>query len=56
MPPERRALLVPATPERAVEILRPYLDAGFAGFTFANSEMPTPDAIGLGCGLLSLLA
>jgi F420-dependent oxidoreductase-like protein len=37
IPPERRAHVIVGPPERAAEGLRPYLDAGFTGFTFNNS-------------------
>ena len=41
LPPERRAA-VATTPEQAAEALRPYLDAGFTGFTFNNPVLPHP--------------
>jgi F420-dependent oxidoreductase-like protein len=37
IPPERRAHVIVGPPERAAEGMRPYLDAGFTGFTFNNS-------------------
>ena len=40
IPPERRGSLVAATPARAADILREYIDAGFGGFTFANTMLP----------------
>lgn len=40
IPPERRGSLVAATPARAVEVLGEYVDAGFGGFTFANTMLP----------------
>jgi F420-dependent oxidoreductase-like protein len=55
MPPERRAHIVVGTPERAAEALRPYLEAGFTGFTFNNSIYRTPDQIGLVGELLRLV-
>jgi F420-dependent oxidoreductase-like protein len=45
LPPERRAHVVVGTPERAAEGLRPYLDAGFVGFTFGNTMYRTPEQI-----------
>jgi alkanesulfonate monooxygenase SsuD/methylene tetrahydromethanopterin reductase-like flavin-dependent oxidoreductase (luciferase family) len=39
IPPERRGSLVAATPARAAEILAEYVDAGFGGFTFANTML-----------------
>ena len=55
LPPERRAHASVGTPEQAAETLRPYLDAGFSGFTFNNPVLPTPEAIGLAGELLRLL-
>jgi F420-dependent oxidoreductase-like protein len=55
MPPERRANVTPGTPEQAADALRPYLDAGFTGFTFNDTVLPTTDAIGLAGELLRLL-
>jgi F420-dependent oxidoreductase-like protein len=45
LPPERRPHVVAGTPEQAADGLRPYLDAGFTGFTFNNSIYRTPDQI-----------
>jgi F420-dependent oxidoreductase-like protein len=47
LPPERRPFIKIGTPERAAEALRPYIDAGFSGFTFNNSIYRTPEQIGL---------
>ncbi len=47
LPPERRAVTRTATVEQAAEILQPYLDAGFGGFTFSNQTLPTTGAIAL---------
>lgn len=55
MPPERRANEFVGTPEQAAEVLRPYLDAGFTGFTFRNSAVRTTDAIGVLGELLRLV-
>lgn len=55
LPPERRAQLVSGTPEQAADALRPYLDAGFTGFTFNNNVLRTPEALGLAGELLRLL-
>jgi F420-dependent oxidoreductase-like protein len=47
LPPERRATIrVMSTVDEAAEFLRPYLDAGFGGFTLNNPTLPTPEAIG----------
>jgi alkanesulfonate monooxygenase SsuD/methylene tetrahydromethanopterin reductase-like flavin-dependent oxidoreductase (luciferase family) len=54
LPPERRAA-VATRPEQAAEALRPYLDAGFTGFTFNNPVLSTPEAIGLAGEVLRLI-
>ncbi len=47
LPPERRAMVrVVSSVDEATEFLRPYLDAGFGGFTFNNPTLPTVAAIG----------
>jgi alkanesulfonate monooxygenase SsuD/methylene tetrahydromethanopterin reductase-like flavin-dependent oxidoreductase (luciferase family) len=44
--PERRAVVgEPALPEQAAERLRPYLEAGFTGFTFRNPNLRTPELL-----------
>jgi F420-dependent oxidoreductase-like protein len=45
LPAERRAMVRAARFDEAPEILRPYLDAGFGGFTFNNPTLPTVEAI-----------
>lgn len=55
MPPERRAHVAVGLPEQMAEALRPYLDAGFTGFTFNNSVFRTPEQIGAIGELLRLL-
>jgi len=45
LPPERRPYLNIGVPEQAAEALRPYIDAGFTGFTFNNSIYKTPEQI-----------
>ena len=55
MPPERRAHVTVGTPEQTADALRPYLDAGFTGFTFNNSVFRTPEQIGAIGELLRLL-
>ena len=54
LPPERRAA-VATTPDQGAEALRPYLDAGFTGFTFMNTVLRTPEAIGLAGEVLQLI-
>ena len=45
VPPERRPYVAVGTPEQAAEALRPYVDAGFTGFTFNNTIYRTPEQI-----------
>jgi len=45
IPPERRPYLAAGTPEQVADKLRPYLDAGFTGFTFNNNLYRTPEQI-----------
>jgi F420-dependent oxidoreductase-like protein len=56
IPPERLAMLgQPSTLEQAAERLRPYLDAGFRGFTFGNPNLNTPEKLELAGQLKKLL-
>ena len=55
LPPERRAHVVIGTPEQAADALRPYLDAGFTGFTFNNPVLRTPESIAVAGELLRLI-
>ena len=45
VPQERRPYIQVGTPDKAAELLRPYIDAGFTGFTFNNNLYRTPDDI-----------
>jgi F420-dependent oxidoreductase-like protein len=45
IPAERRAALTVGSAQTCAEGLKPYLDAGFTGFTFGNSVFRTPDQI-----------
>jgi F420-dependent oxidoreductase-like protein len=56
MPEERRPFIQGGRPERAAEALRPYVDAGFTGFTFNNNLYSTPEAIGAIGELLKLVS
>ncbi|HEX3429063.1 MAG TPA: LLM class F420-dependent oxidoreductase, partial [Candidatus Limnocylindrales bacterium] len=56
LPPERRALVQVGSPEQAADALRPYIDAGFTGFTFNNPIVATPEAIAATGELLRLVA
>jgi F420-dependent oxidoreductase-like protein len=55
LPAERRSTTVPATPGQAAGALRPYLDAGFTGFTFNNNVYATPERIAVLGDLLHLI-
>ena len=55
VPAERRPYIIAGTPERAAEGLRPYIDAGFTGFTFNDSVYGTPDQIGVIAELLRIV-
>jgi alkanesulfonate monooxygenase SsuD/methylene tetrahydromethanopterin reductase-like flavin-dependent oxidoreductase (luciferase family) len=55
LPPDRRPYVMAGTPDQMADALRPYLDAGFTGFTFNNSTYRTPKAIGLVGELLKLV-
>jgi F420-dependent oxidoreductase-like protein len=55
IPADRRPFLNVGTAEQMAEAMRPYLDAGFTGFTFNNSVYRTPEAIGRVGELLSLV-
>jgi F420-dependent oxidoreductase-like protein len=56
LPPERRPYIAPGTPEQAAEALRPYIDAGFQGFTLNNPVLPTVESIELAGELIRLVA
>jgi F420-dependent oxidoreductase-like protein len=43
LPPERRAGMKVVSPAEAVDALRPYVDAGFTGFTFNDTMYRTRD-------------
>ena len=43
MPPARRAMFQPATPEQAAEILKDFVAVGIQGFTFNNPTLRTPE-------------
>jgi F420-dependent oxidoreductase-like protein len=56
LPPERQAMVRPVLPPEAADLLRPYIDAGFTGFTFNNNVYRTPDQIGVLGEVLRLVA
>ena len=45
VPAERRPFLKFGVPDQAAEALRPYIEAGFTGFTFNNNLYRTPEQI-----------
>ena len=47
IPEERRATVAYGGPDRAAESLRPYVEAGFTGFTFNNSLYRSIEQIAL---------
>jgi F420-dependent oxidoreductase-like protein len=54
-PPERRTSR-PVPLEQAAERLRPFIEAGFTGFTFNNTFLADPDEIGVAGELLRLVS
>ena len=47
LPPERRAMIrVVSSTDEAATYMRPFLDAGFGGFTLNNPTLPTIESIG----------
>jgi F420-dependent oxidoreductase-like protein len=56
VPAERRAHIQVGMPEQAAESLRPYIEAGFTGFTFNDNIVSTPEAIAATGELLRLVA
>jgi F420-dependent oxidoreductase-like protein len=56
LPEDRRPFVNVGPPEQAAEVLRPYIEAGFTGFTFNNPLVSTPEAIGAVGELLRLVA
>ena len=55
MPVDRRATMTAGTPEQAADGLRPYIDAGFTGFTFNNTLYQHPEQIAVVGELLALV-
>lgn len=55
VPEERRPHIRPATASQAPDLLRPYTDAGFTGFTLNNTIFRTPEAIAVAGEALQLL-
>ena len=55
IPPDRQHGVVDS-PEQGADALRPYLDAGFTGFTFNDTYLTTPEAIARTGEMLALIA
>ncbi len=55
LPPDRRPHAVIGSPAEAAEAIKPYVDAGFTGFTFNNTFYRTPDQIALVGEALAIL-
>ena len=55
MPADRRPFVKIGTPEQMADEMRPYVDAGFTGFTFNNSLYRTPEQIARVGELLALI-
>jgi F420-dependent oxidoreductase-like protein len=56
IPEQRRASFKAVTVPQAAEVLQPYVDAGFGGFTFNNPTLPTPEAIARVGELIKLMS
>ncbi len=56
IPAERRPFVIVGGLDKAAEGLRPYIDAGFTGFTFNNAMYRTPEQIAMVGELLALVA
>jgi F420-dependent oxidoreductase-like protein len=55
VPAPRRPMVSVATPAQAAENLRPFLDAGFGGFTLSNMTQPDAESIALAGELITLV-
>jgi F420-dependent oxidoreductase-like protein len=55
IPEERRPMIRTLNVDQTAEFLRPYIDAGFGGFTLNNPTLPTPEAIGRAGELIKAL-
>jgi len=55
IPPERRAAMTAGSPQQCADGLKPYLDAGFTGFTFGNTVYRTPESMALVAETLKLI-
>lgn len=55
LPPERRPFIAGGTPREAAEALKPWIDAGFTGFTFNNTTYKSTEQIALVGEVLQLV-
>jgi F420-dependent oxidoreductase-like protein len=55
VPEQRRPMVSVATPDKAAESLRGFLDAGFGGFTLSNMTQPNRESIALAGELIKLI-
>jgi F420-dependent oxidoreductase-like protein len=56
IPADRRPFIKVGTPDQAAELIRPYIEAGFTGFTFNNNLYKTPEQIARVGDLLKMVA
>jgi F420-dependent oxidoreductase-like protein len=56
IPADRRWAVRAVTPAQGADVLRPYIDMGFVGFTFGNTSLRDETAIGLAGELLRLVS
>ena len=56
IPADRRPYIKVGTPDQAAELIRPYIEAGFTGFTFNNNLYKTPEQIDRIGDLLKMVA
>jgi F420-dependent oxidoreductase-like protein len=56
IPADRRANIAVGTASQVADTIRLYVDAGFTGFTFANTILSTPEKIGAAGELLRLIS
>jgi F420-dependent oxidoreductase-like protein len=56
IPAERRAHVTMGPPSQVADGIRPYIEAGFTGFTFANTVLSTPERIAAAGELLRLIS
>jgi F420-dependent oxidoreductase-like protein len=55
LPPERRPMFRPATPDQAAEILHGFVDERFGGFTFNNPTLRTPEGFAMAAEVIKQL-